>query len=52
MAFTTTAPVIAAVFDGTSESVCGVCWIAVVGTIELRDVRHQLPFWGTLYNRS
>lgn len=52
VAFTTTAPLIAAVFDAGLPNPFAVCWIAVIGTIELRDVRHQLPFWGTLYNRS
>jgi HD-GYP domain-containing protein (c-di-GMP phosphodiesterase class II) len=52
VAFTTTAPLIAAVFDKALPNPFALCWIAILGTIELRDVRHQLPFWGTLYNRS
>ena len=52
VAFTTTAPLVAAVFDRVLPNPFALCWIAVLGTIELRDVRHQLPFWGTLYNRS
>ena len=52
VAFTTTAPLIAAVFDSGLPNPFALCWIAVLGTIELRDIRHQLPFWGTLYNRS
>jgi len=52
VAFTTTAPLIAAVFDAGLPNPFALCWIALLGTIELRDIRHQLPFWGTLYNRS
>ena len=52
LAYTTTAPLIAAVFDSTLPNPFAVCWIALLGTFELRDVRRELPFWGTLYNRS
>jgi HD-GYP domain-containing protein (c-di-GMP phosphodiesterase class II) len=52
VAFTTTAPLIAAVFDSGLPNPFALCWIAVLGTVELRDIRRQLPFWGTLYNRS
>ena len=52
VAFTTTAPLIAAVFDAGLPNPFALCWIAILGTIEFRDIRHQLPFWGTLYNRS
>lgn len=58
VAHTTTAPLIAAVFDPTLANPFAVCWIAFVGTIELRDVAHwdpvrrgELRLWGTLYNR-
>lgn len=51
LAYTTTAPLIAAVFDFTLPNPFAVCWIALLGTFELRDVRRELPFWGTLYNR-
>jgi len=52
VAFTTTAPLIAAVFDSALPNPFALCWIALLGTIELRDIRHQLPFLGTLYNRA
>ena len=51
VAHTTTAPLIAAVFDSGLPNPFAVCWIALIGTIELRDVRRELPFHGTLYNR-
>ncbi len=51
VAFTTTAPVIAAVFDTLLPNPFAACWIAFLGTIELRDVRRQIPLWGTLFNR-
>lgn len=50
-AHTTTAPLIASVFDSGLPNPFAVCWIALLGTIEIRDVRRQLPFYGTLYNR-
>lgn len=51
VAHTTTAPLIAAVFDSGLANPLAVVWIALLGTIELRDLRHQIPVWGTLYNR-
>ena len=51
VAHTTTAPLIAAAFDPGLANPFSVCWIALIGTIELRDVRRELPLWGTLYNR-
>jgi putative nucleotidyltransferase with HDIG domain len=58
VAHTTTAPLIAAAFDSTLANPFAVCWIAFIGTIELRDVaywdparRGELRIWGTLYNR-
>ena len=50
-AHTTTAPLIASVFDSGLPNPFAVCWIALLGTVEIRDVRRQLPFFGTLYNR-
>ena len=47
-----TAPLIAAVFDSNLVMPFSVCWIAFVGTFELRDFKRQLPWYGTLYNRS
>ncbi len=47
-----TAPLIAAIFDPRLDNPLAICWIAFVGTFELRDFRRQLPWFGTLYNRS
>ncbi|MGH2712503.1 MAG: hypothetical protein ACRDM7_01195, partial [Thermoleophilaceae bacterium] len=49
---TTTAPLIAAVFDPGLTNPFSVCWVAFLGTLELRDIRRELPWYGTLYNRS
>lgn len=51
VAHTTTAPIIAAVFDPGLANPFAVCWIAFVGTLELRDVRRELSLYQTLYNR-
>jgi HD-GYP domain-containing protein (c-di-GMP phosphodiesterase class II) len=47
----TTAPIIAAIFDTQLANPLAVCWIALVGTTELRDIRRQIAWYGTLYNR-
>ncbi|TMF24248.1 MAG: HD-GYP domain-containing protein [Chloroflexi bacterium] len=51
VAHTTTAPLIAALFDTGLPNPFAVCWIAFVGTLEIRDLRRELPLWGTVYNR-
>jgi putative nucleotidyltransferase with HDIG domain len=51
-AHTTTAPIIAALFDPALPQPFAVCWVALVGTTELRDLRREIPWYGTLYNRS
>ena len=51
VAHTTTAPLIAAVFDTGLANPFAVVWVALLGTVEIRDLRHQIPVWGTLYNR-
>ena len=51
-ATTTTAPLIAALFDTELANPFALCWVALIGTLELRDLRREVPFWGTLYNRS
>jgi HD-GYP domain-containing protein (c-di-GMP phosphodiesterase class II) len=51
VAHTTTAPLIAALFDSGLPNPFALCWIAFIGTLELRDVRREVPLWGTLYNR-
>ncbi|MGH2379324.1 MAG: hypothetical protein ACRDGT_12740, partial [Candidatus Limnocylindria bacterium] len=50
---TTTTPIIAAVFDTGLANPFALCWIALLGTTDMRDVRRQTAFWpvGTLYNR-
>jgi HD-GYP domain-containing protein (c-di-GMP phosphodiesterase class II) len=47
-----TAPLIAAIFDPTLPNPFAVCWIALLGTFELRDFRRQLAWYGTLHNRA
>jgi putative nucleotidyltransferase with HDIG domain len=51
IAHTTTAPIVAALFDPALPQPFSVCWVALIGTIELRDIRRQIPWYGTLYNR-
>lgn len=46
-----TAPILAALFDPSLPQPLAVCWVAVIGTIELRDIRRQLPWYGSLYNK-
>lgn len=48
---TTTASLIAAIFDNALPQPFAACWVAFLGTIELRDVRREIPWYGTLYNR-
>jgi HD-GYP domain-containing protein (c-di-GMP phosphodiesterase class II) len=47
----TTAPILAALFDPLLPQPFAVCWVAFVGTIEPRDLRLQLPWYGSLFNR-
>jgi len=51
VAHITTAPIIAAVFDAQLANPFAVCWIALIGTTELRDIRREIAWYGTLYNR-
>ena len=51
MAHTTTAPLIGCAFDPGLANPFAICWIALIGTIELRDIRREIPLWATLYNR-
>lgn len=46
-----TAPLLATAFDTAIPQPFGVCWVALLGTIELRDIRRQIPWFGTLYNK-
>ena len=46
------APLIAALFDAALPRPLAPLLIAAIGTLQLRDIRHELPFYGTLYNRA
>jgi HD-GYP domain-containing protein (c-di-GMP phosphodiesterase class II) len=46
------APLIAALFDAALPRPFAPLWIALIGTLQLRDVRRELPLYGTLYNRA
>ena len=48
----TTAPVLAAVFDSTLPQPFALVWITLIGTIEPREIRRQVVWYGVLYNRS
>lgn len=52
LAYLNTAPLLAAIFDSSLANPFAVCWVAFLGTFELRDFKRQLPWFGTLYNRS
>jgi HD-GYP domain-containing protein (c-di-GMP phosphodiesterase class II) len=52
LAYLNTAPLLAALFDSSLANPFTVCWIAFLGTFELRDFKRQLPWFGTLFNRS
>lgn len=47
----TTAPILAALFDPQLPQPFAVVWVAFLGTIELRDLRGQVPWYGALYNK-
>lgn len=51
LAYLNTAPLLAALFDTSLFNPFAACWIAFLGTFELRDFKHQLAWYGTLYNR-
>lgn len=46
-----TAPLIAAVFDTALVAPFGIVWVAFLGTLSLRELRGQVSWYGTLYNR-
>jgi putative nucleotidyltransferase with HDIG domain len=48
----TTAPVLGALFDPGMPNPFGVCWVALIGTFEPRDLRGEPKWYGTLFNRS
>lgn len=51
LAHTTTAPLIGCAFDPGLANPFAICWVALVGTVELRDLRREIPLWATFYNR-
>ncbi len=46
------APLIAALFDSALPRPFAPVWIALIGTLQLRDVRREIPIYGTAYNRA
>ncbi len=48
----TTAPVLAALFDPGLPNPFGVCWVALLGTFEPRDLRGEPKWYGTSFNRA
>ena len=48
----TTAPVLAALFDSRLANPFGVCWVALLGTLNQRDLRGEPRLYGTLFNHS
>ena len=52
LATLSTGPLIAAVFDPNLANPFAACWVALIGTFELRDIRRQIPWYGTLFNRA
>jgi putative nucleotidyltransferase with HDIG domain len=51
MANMTTAPLLATVFDPQLPQPFSAVWVAVLGTIELRDLRRQIPWYGSVFNK-
>src|SRR6266542_4036494 len=48
----TTAPVLAALFDPGLPNPFGVCWVALLGTFEPRDLRGEPKWYGTSFKRA
>jgi HD-GYP domain-containing protein (c-di-GMP phosphodiesterase class II) len=48
----TTAPLLAAIFDPGLSNPFGACWVAFIGTFELRDLRGEPKWYGTLFNKA
>jgi HD-GYP domain-containing protein (c-di-GMP phosphodiesterase class II) len=46
-----TAPILASLFDPALPQPFSVVWTAFLGTFELRDLRRQIAWYGTLYNK-
>ncbi|HUG56437.1 MAG TPA: hypothetical protein VMJ92_05100, partial [Candidatus Limnocylindrales bacterium] len=51
IAHLTTGPLLAALFDTDLANPFGLVWIAFLGTFELRDLRREIPWFATLYNK-
>lgn len=48
----TTAPLLAALFVPGLPQPFAVVWVALLGTIEARDLRGKIPWYGALFNKS
>ena len=48
----TTGPLLAVVFDPGVTNPFTACWVAFLGTFELRDLRGEPKWYGTLFNKS
>ncbi len=46
-----TAVLIASAFDPVLSNPFGAVWTALLGTLQMRDIRRELAWYGTLYNR-
>jgi HD-GYP domain-containing protein (c-di-GMP phosphodiesterase class II) len=46
-----TAPLLATAFDSSLPQPFAVCWVGFIGTIEIRDLRRQVPWYGSLFNK-
>jgi putative nucleotidyltransferase with HDIG domain len=49
-AYPNTAPLLATIFDAGLANPFGVVWVALLGTFALREIRREVPWYGTLYN--
>ena len=47
-----TAPLLGALFDTSIANPFALCWIAALGTFELRDFRGEVAWYGVLFNRA
>lgn len=47
-----TAPLLATAFDSALPQPFAVAWVAVLGTIEPRDLRREIPWFGSLFNKA
>jgi HD-GYP domain-containing protein (c-di-GMP phosphodiesterase class II) len=47
----TTAPLLATAFDASLPQPFAVVWVAVIGTIEPRDLRREVVWYGSIYNK-